>query len=327
MVSARGRTRQVALARLRGLSKRKACQLLHVARSTTLYESKLEAKDAAIIDKMAELAKENPRYGYRRIRKLLGRAGIGMSPRRAHRLWKKAALQVPKKKRRRIPVRTARPTPPTGKNHVWCYDFVFDACANGQPLKMLTVVDEYTRECLAIDVAANIRSERVIGVLGRLMTVHGAPRFLRSDNGPEFVAQALVDWLKSEGVETAHTAPGKPWQNGLNESFNGKLRDECLDMEWFPNRREAVVIIEGYRVKYNEERPHSSLGYLTPMEFKKLVEEGRETEVLTRPSKTPGLSPPGHRGTEDGSSSTQEAMLKNEKTNLKNAELTEAPVT
>jgi putative transposase len=255
------------------MSKRKACRLLHVAPSTTTYESKLDVKDAAVIDKMAELAKENPRYGYRRIRKLLERVGHVMSPRRAHRLWKKAELQVPKKKRRRIPTRTTRPTPPTGINHVWCYDFVFDMCANGQPLKLLTVVDEFTRECLAIDVAGSIRSERVIEQLAKLMTVHGPPTFLRSDNGPEFVAQALVDWLKGEGVDTAHIEPGKPWQNGLNESFNGKFRDECLDMEWFPNRREAVVVVEAFRRKYNEVRPHSSLDYRTPLEFKKLVVE------------------------------------------------------
>jgi putative transposase len=141
----------------------------------------------------------------------------------------------------------ARPTPPTGANHVWCYDFVFDGCANGQHLKCLTVVDEYTRECLAIDVAGTIRSERVIEVLARLVAAHGAPRFVRSDNGPGFVAQAVQDWLKGESIATAYIAPGKPWQNGLNESFNGKFRDKCLNIEWFSTRREAAVVIEQYR--------------------------------------------------------------------------------
>jgi putative transposase len=290
------------------MSKRKACELVGVARSTTTYKSKLDAKDAPIIDKMAGLAAQNPRYGYRRIRVLLARVGVKMSRQRAYRLWKKAGLKVPKKKRRRIPVKTLRPTPASGANHVWCYDFVFDMCANGQPMKLLTVVDEYTRECLAIDLAASIRSERVIEVLARLITVHGPPRYIRSDNGPEFVAQALMDWLKEIGVETAHIAPGKPWQNGLNESFNGKLRDECLDMEWFPNRREATVVVENYRIKYNTERPHSSLGDLTPMEFKKLIEQGREHEALTRSAKTPSLSPGGARRTADGPSITHQAM-------------------
>ena len=272
MVSARGRRREAAYARRRGLSLTKACEVFHVARSMMTYTSRLDDKDAVVIDCMAALSQANPRYGYRRVRVLLGREGKHMSARRAHRLWNKAGLQVPKKRRRRVPVRTARPTPANGANHVWCYDFVHDACANGQQFKCLTVVDEYTRECLAIDVASSIRSERVIAVLARLITVHGPPAFVRSDNGPEFIAQAVQDWLKEEGIETAYIAPGKPWQNGLNESFNGKLRDECLDMEWFPTRREAVVVIEQYRQQYNDVRPHSSLGYRTPHEFKKLLE-------------------------------------------------------
>ena len=151
---------------------------------------------------------------------------------------------------------------------MWAYDFVFDHCANGQRLKCLTVIDEWTREALAIDVAGGIRSGRVIDVLARLVSVHGAPRFLRSDNGPEFVATAVLRWLTDEGIETAHIAPGKPWQNGTDESFNGRLRDECLSMEWFRNRVEAATVIEQWRRHYNQVRPHSSLGYLTPSEFK-----------------------------------------------------------
>ena len=136
--------------------------------------------------------------------------------------------------------RCRRPAP----NQVWAYDFVFDACANGQQLKCLTVVDEYTRECLAIDVAGSIRSGRVIEVLAKLVSVHGAPRYLRSDNGPEFVSRAILRWLGNANIETAHIDPGKPWQNGPNESFNGKFRDECLSMEWFKNRIDAKIVIE-----------------------------------------------------------------------------------
>lgn len=281
MVSARGRRREATYARRRGMSKTKACQLFHVARSAMTYESKLDEKDAPVIDRMAALAQANPRYGYRRVRVLLGREGHRMSPRRAYRLWNKASLQVPKKRRRRVPLRAARPTPANETNHVWCYDFVFDTCANGQQFKCLTVVDEYTRECLAIDVASSIRSERVIEVLGRLIAAHGAPTFVRSDNGPEFIAQAVQDWLKNEGIETAYITPGKPWQNGLNESFNGKFRDECLDMEWFPTRREAVIVIEQYRKQYNDVRPHSSLGYRTPHEFKRLLQGSLPVAVLS----------------------------------------------
>ncbi len=214
------------------MSKREACRLPHVARSTTSYEGTHEVKDAAVIDKMAELAKQNPRDGYRRLRSPLKRVGQVMRPRRAHRLWAKAELQVPKKERRRIPTRTTRPTPRTGSNHVGCYDFVFDLCATGQPLRLRTIVDEHTREVLAIDVAGSIRSERVIEQLAKLITGHGPPAFQRTDNDPELVAQALVGWLEGEGVATARIEPGKPWQNGLNESINGKLRDEYLDMAW-----------------------------------------------------------------------------------------------
>jgi putative transposase len=161
-----------------------------------------------------------------------------------------------------------RPLAPTGANQVWAYDFLFDACANGQQLKCLTVIDEYTRECLAIDVAGSIRSARVIEVLSKLVSVHGAPRYLRSDNGPEFISRAILRWVTEAQIDTAYIDPGKPWQNGSNESFNGKFRDECLSMQWFKNRIDAKILIEEFRRQFNEVRPHSSLGQLTPVEFK-----------------------------------------------------------
>ncbi len=148
---------------------------------------------------------------------------------------------------------------------------MYDACANGQQLKCLTVVDEYTREALATDVAGSIRSARVIEVLAKLISVCGAPRYLRSDNGPEFVSTALLSWVVDQGIETALIDPGKPWQNGTNESFNGKFRDECLAMEWFRNRIEAKIVIEDWQRHYNEVRPHSSLDDETPEAFSKKV--------------------------------------------------------
>ena len=163
------------------------------------------------------------------------------------------------------------PSPPpgaNGANQVWAYDFLFDACANGQQLKCLTVIDEYTRECLAIDVAGSIRSPRVIEVLAKLVSVHGAPKYLRSDNGPEFISRAILRWVTEAKIDTAYIDPGKPWQNGSNESFNGKFRDECLGMQWFKNRIDAKILIEEFRRQFNEVRPHSSLGQLTPVEFK-----------------------------------------------------------
>lgn len=262
------RRRQVDYARQRGLSQRRSCRLLSVARSSFSYTSRLAERDAPVIEAMHELAHQYPRYGYRRIQVFLARRGFSMSADRAYRLWRLAGLQVPRRRpRRRIASGRPRPTPPTAANHVWAYDFVYDRCANGQQLKCLTVVDEWTRECLAIEVSGSIRSRQVIEVLSRLVSVHGAPRYLRSDNGPEFVSRAILRWLSSSNIDTALIDPGKPWQNATNESFNDKFRDECLSLEWFRSRAEAKVLIETWRQHYNEVRPHSSLGYLTPREF------------------------------------------------------------
>ena len=273
------RRQQVAFARARGLSGRRACAVLSVARSSVAYVSKLAARDAPVVTKMRALADQYPRYGYRKIRIFLRRGGDAMSAERAYRLWRQAGLQVPKRRpRRRVATQRPRPLPATGVNQVWAYDFVFDTCADGRGLKCLTILDEFTRECLAIDVAGSIRSARVIEVLAQLVSVHGAPRYLRSDNGPEFVATAILRWAQAANIETAFIDPGKPWQNGTDESFNGKFRNECLTMEWFRNRLEAKVGIERWRRHYNDERPHMSLGDQTPTEFK---------AQLTRPAEQP----------------------------------------
>ena len=217
---------------------------------------------------MAGLAATYPRFGYRRINVFMGRLGHVMGVDKAFRLWSKAGLQVPRKRpRKRVAASRPRPQLPMGSNELWAYDFVYDACANGQQIKCLTVVDEYTRECLAIDVAGSIRSGRVIEVLSRLISERGAPLSLRSDNGPEFVSKALLKWAARESLDLALIEPGKPWQNGLNESFNGKFRDECLSMEWFRCRAEARVVIEEWRRHYNSVRPHSSLNNMTPEHF------------------------------------------------------------
>jgi putative transposase len=269
VVSSQGRREQVVLACERGHSMRRACELLGVARSGVGYCSIRALRDAPALEAMKRLAAQYPRYGYRRIRIFLRREGHPMSRHRAHRLWRLAGLQLPRRRpKRRIAGGRPRPLPPMGPSHVWAYDFVFDACANGQQIKCLTVIDEYTRECLAIDVAGSIRSARVIEVLGRLISQHGAPRYLRSDNGPEFVSHAVLQWLEQQKIDTALIDPGKPWQNGMDESFNGKFRDECLSLEWFRSRREAAVVIETWRRHYNHVRPHSSLKDLTPYEFK-----------------------------------------------------------
>jgi putative transposase len=268
MVSVLARRTAVAYATGRGLSQRRACTLLKVARSALGYRSRKTEKDARVLGRMGELARQYPRYGYRRIRIFLGRDGHSMSASRAYRLWQAARLQVPRRRpRKRIATGRPRPNAPTGANQVWSYDFVFDWCANGQRLKCLTVTDQWTREGLAIEVDGRIRSQRVIEVLARLVSERGAPLYLRSDNGPEFVSRALLKWIVGQGIGTALIDPGKPWQNGTAESFNGKLRDECLSLEWFRSRAEAKAVIESWRRHYNEVRPHSSLGYLTPAEF------------------------------------------------------------
>ena len=268
MVSVQARKEQALYAVDRGVSQRRACTLLNVSRSSLYYSPKMPVKDAPVIEAMKVLSGTYPRFGSRRIRIFLQRDGIHLGKERCGRLWAKAGLQVPRKRRRKRAGTTLRPLAPTARNSVWSYDFVYDACANGQKLKCLTVVDEYSRECLAIDVSGAIRSSRVIDVLNKLMRTHGVPRYLRSDNGPEFVSKALLEWASKESLQLALIDPGKPWQNGTNESFNGKFRDECLSMEWFRNRLEARVVIEDWRKHYNDVRPHSSLNYQTPNEFK-----------------------------------------------------------
>jgi putative transposase len=274
MVSVPARRSQVAYATGKGLSQRRACTLLKVGRSALKYRSRKAERDAPVITRMAELSGQYPRYGYRRIRIFLGRDGHAMSPGRAHRLWRAARLQVPRKRpRKRIATGRPRPQAPAGANQVWSYDFVFDWCANGEHLKCLTVTDEWTKEGLAIEVDGRIRSGRVIEVLSRLVSERGAPLHLRSDNGPEFVSRAILRWIEENDIGSALIDPGKPWQNGACESFNGRFRDECLSLEWFRSRQEATVVIEKWRKHYNEVRPHSSLGYQTPAEFAARVKE------------------------------------------------------
>lgn len=242
---------------------------MNVARSGLYYDLRMPKKDKPVQEAMKRLSGRYPRFGARRIRIFLEREGFEMSKNRCSRIWSEAGLQVPaKRKRRRARVdMIARPHTPEQGNWVWSYDFVFDACANGQKLKCLTVIDEYTKECLAIDVAGAIRSKRVIEVLTKLIAVRGAPKYLRSDHGPEFVSIELLQWAKDNNLETVLIEPGKPWQNGTNESFNGKFRDECLAMEWFRNRIEAKIVIKDWVEHYNRIRPHSSLNYLTPEQF------------------------------------------------------------
>ena len=248
-----------------GLSARKACALLGISRSVLWYALRMPSKDAPFLEAMRRFAAGNCRRGYRPARVRLMAEGFRLGKEKALRLWRQADLLVPRKRTRK---RIARNAPlvqvASALNQIWAYDFVHDMCANGQQLKCLTVIDEYSREALAIDVSGSIRSERVMEVLSRLLSERGIPQYLRSDNGPEFVAHKLRDWTASQGLRQMLTEPGKPWQNGYNESFNGKFRDECLSAEWFRNLREARAVIETWRIKYNTERTHSSLCDVAP---------------------------------------------------------------
>ena len=230
---------------------------------------RLPAKHAPTLAAMRGRSAQSPRYGARRIRTILRGGGDDMRIRRTRRSWRQTNLTLPRKRpKRRVASRRPRPLPPMAGDHVRACDFVFDACAMGQQLKCLTVVDEFTHESLAIDVVGSIRAARVIEMLTRLMSVHGAPINLRSDDGPELVGHAILKRVSEARAGTALIDPGSPWQNETNESLNGNSRDGCLSVERFRTRREAKVIIEAWRQHDNAVLPHSSLGHLTPHELK-----------------------------------------------------------
>lgn len=249
-----------------GLSVRRACALIQIHRSTFQYTAH-PTDDTALLSQLHELATQHPRYGYRRISVLVNRTEK-VNQKRIRRLWRRSRLQVKRRVRKRTRPRRPERRQATYPGHIWAYDFLEDALADGTTLRILTVMDEFTREGLALDVALTTSAERVKGVLNALVAEHGAPAHLRSDNGAEFVATAVQIWLAQCGVQTLYIEPGKPWQNGKEERFNGTLRDECLNMHVFSSLAEACVRLSAFRHHYNHERPHSQLGYLTPLAFK-----------------------------------------------------------
>jgi putative transposase len=282
VVTASQRREAVGVLKALKVSERRSCQLVAISRHGVRYESR--RSDSALVEKLTAIASEHPRYGYRRACALLRRSGDEVNHKRVHRVWREAQLSLPRRRprQRRVGVSAMTCSQALRPNHVWTYDFVFDRCANGQQIKLLTVVDEYTRESLAIHVATSIKSRTVIGVLSRLVAERGAPQCLRSDNGSEFTAARVKEWLKEKGVETLYIDPGSRWQNAFGESFNGRLRDECLNVEWFKNLREAIVIVETWRRHYNKERPHSSLDYRTPGEFYAVYKQRAMTLTTVR---------------------------------------------
>ena len=252
-------------------SQRTTCRVIGQPRSTQRYVARSRDDEAILVRRMHELVGARPRFGYRRIGVLLREEGFVVNRKRVWRLWKQEGFKVPQKQRKKrrlgcsangiVRHRTAH------KDHVWAWDFIHDRDRGNRALKWFTLIDEYTRECLALEVERSMTSLEVIDVLAQVLLIRGAPRHLRSDNGPEFIASAMRTYLEAAGVGTLYIEPGAPWENGYAESFHGRLRDELLNAEDFADLREAQALAASWRNDYNHRRPHSSLGYQTPATF------------------------------------------------------------
>ncbi len=253
------------------VSERRACEIISQPRMTQRYKTKQPDKDKALTAEINKLAKKHKRCGYRMITAKLRQDGWIVNHKRVQRIWQREGLQLPYRRKFKKAKGTSKNSCAVKKaeypNHIWSYDFISDQTEDGGKLKLLTVLDEFTRESPAIELGRSFRARDVISVLEYLFVVRGVPKFIRSDNGPEFIAGAIKKWLKRNHVETLYIAPGSPWENGYIESFNGKLRDDVLNREVFYSVKDAKVIVENWRLEYNNHRPHSGLGYMTPAAF------------------------------------------------------------
>jgi transposase InsO family protein len=253
------------------VSERRACRVVGQPRATQRYQPQVHDDEAVLVERMHSLVRQHPRYGYRRIWALLRQEGFRVNRKRLWRLWRREGFKVPQKqrKKRRLGhsangIARRRPEHP---DHVWCWDFIHDRDAADRPLKWFALTDEYTRECLALEVERSLTAADVIDLLAQVFLRRGLPRFIRSDNGPEFIAHAIRRYLETAGVGTLYIAPGSPWENGFAESFFSRLRDELLNAELFADLREAKVLAAAWRSEYNHHRPHSALNYQTPAAF------------------------------------------------------------
>jgi len=250
------------------VSERRACQVLEQVRTTQRLTPHVPDEEKQLESRIIELGAKYGRYGYRRITALLKQENRKVNHKRVERIWRKEGLKVPRKqpKRKRLWLNDGSCVRlrPEHKDHVWSYDFMVDRTADGRSFRILTILDEYTRECLAIEVERRITSQNIIDKLFDLFIFRAIPDYIRSDNGPEFTAKAIRSWLSRQGVKTLFIEPGSPWENGYIESFNGKLRDELLNREVFTTPSEAKVLIEKWRQEYNTVRPHSALKYRPP---------------------------------------------------------------
>jgi putative transposase len=271
-------------------SERRACRLMTMAVTTYRYRS--QRSDEPLRTKLVELAREKPRFGYRRLHVLLRRSGERVNHKRLHRIYRAAGLMIRRKKRKHC-VREGKPlVTRTSANQEWALDFAHDAVACGRAIRVLSVVDAYTRECLALEVDTSFASRRVTRVLQQIVSERGVPQAIRCDNGPELTSRHFLAWCIERQIELVHIQPGKPTQNARVESFHGRLREECLAVSWFHNLFDARQKIAAWRKEYNEERPHSSLGYRTPKEFAELSrgKDGDETALENASAFASGVS-------------------------------------
>jgi transposase InsO family protein len=276
------------LAETYGISQRRISRVLGRPRSTLRYRRRDRSEELPLVKAIRRLARKHPRWGYRPIHVLLERAGWRVNLKRVRRLWRELHLQRPIRRRRPDKLGPKRGSsknscvnrPARFKNDVWTYDFVADRTADGRPLRWLTLVDEYTKECLALYVAGSVTGVDVRRVLARVIGRRGAPRSIRSDNGSEFVCEALTGWLPGQGTQPIQVTPGSPWENGVGESFNSRFRDELLEREEFEDARDAREKGEWFRREYNAVRPHSSLDYKTPKQFSAECDAGLHGQPL-----------------------------------------------
>jgi putative transposase len=251
------------------VSQRRICELLDVAESSQRYVSR--KNDEVLRTKLLEAAREKPRWGYRRLQFVLEQKGLRVNHKRVYRVYREAGLLIRRRRRKRL-LRAGFVRPEvTTANQEWALDFVHDAAESGRKFRVLSVIDVYTRECLALEVETSFASRRVTRELEKIVAERGAPEAIRCDNGPEFTSRHILAWALERKIELVHIEPGRPVQNAFVESFHGKLRDECLNASWFGNLFEARVKIAAWKEEYNEERPHSSLGNLPPREFARRI--------------------------------------------------------
>lgn len=267
--------------------------MLEQPRSTQRYKIRQQTDEAALCRRLREIVRRRPRFGYRRLTAVLRREGWTVNAKRIHRLCRKEGLKVPRTLRKRRAIggsaNACHVRQAEHKDHVWTWDFAFDRTLGGTTLKWLSIVDEYTRECLTLKVDRSITSRDVIDTLAELFAMRGVPRAIRSDNGPEFVAQAIQEWLTKLKIDALYVAPGSPWENGYAESFHSKLRDEFLSPEEFESVRMAGRLTQSWREDYNHHRPHSSLGYVTPAEFAARCAASAAELLPATPPATPPL--------------------------------------